>query len=1172
MRKFIRASAFVSEILMKFKLSICCAAALVCSALLMLPSEVRSQVVKIKFPLVRYDTLFNNGVFQRLRIDTLWFGIHNNANFCLFDTLTGFNTRWLPAELDTIIEFDAPPDCICGDFKLRRPRAVSDACYPSTGAFIDIRSFRDTTQRDTIGITNTDELTVVGDYINRHPFLKWPSVLSSYFDSAIIINRLNVVTPLIFVNMLKDSTYLHPNDGGFASQVENMVLLLIGPKNPPPPPPVVPLTFPPNGAVDQPLSLTLTWATIPQAAFYRIQVARDSNFSSLIANDSLGPAVTSKALTGLKDATTYFWRVTGYTKFGFSPFQTPLFRFRTIVITVPPVLVAPPNNAQNVILNPSLRWKTITAATLYHVQLSTDTNFAPSAIIVNDSTLTDTFKVVSVQNCVKYFWRARAKYPAAWSLFSAPFKFRAALATPATPTLLSPPNGTLDMILSPTLTWQGDVCTDLTRVQVTTDTTSSLYAFNSKVAGTSVQVGPLLPDQDYFWRARAINTTDSSAPSGFFRFRTKLFPPDPPTLLLPANNDSTQPLPPSLIWAKTPNAATYTLQVSRDAGFAQRVFDDSTLTDTSRLINGLFNCTSYFWRVRAKNAVGSSAFATTRSFKTQKALPGVPLPTLPPNGQINVVESPLLTWTPSSSDDVCAQFYIVVLTKDTGGVPIRRDSISQTSLLVGPLSSQTKYFWNVTAGNLTHGKSTASPWSNFTTTIQTRPDPPLLRFPSNGQDGLPLSPTLRWDSVARASSYRLQVALDSLFTLLLVNDSTIIRSNTPARTVGPLPFNNRAYYWRVNAKNSAGTSVYSDTWSFRTLAPPAAPTLLLPVVGEVGVPVSPSFFWTIAERADSYRLQISRDSVFINGVVKDDSNITSTNWPLGVQLSGFTKYYWRVFGKNSVGYGDPSPLSWFVTERTGRPNWTMPISVCEAGPACDTVYFSITVGATYGIDVFMDEVELPPPAVGWFDLRFTDNRTLSVIGEGLRVNRHPFRAFTQIDTFKLRFQPGLGSYPMVVSWNRDSVAQVCDSMIAMDEYTGAIVHKNMKLFSSVATNLSSLLIVEYGAYPTVLGVKPPAVDLPQGFTLSQNYPNPFNPTTRLSFSTQKSAAIRIAVYDVLGREISVLADRTFAPGLYYTEWDATQMPSGVYYVRMLATALSGNGPAFTAARKIIMMK
>jgi hypothetical protein len=77
-----------------------------------------------------------------------------------------------------------------------------------------------------------------------------------------------------------------------------------------------------------------------------------------------------------------------------------------------------------------------------------------------------------------------------------------------------------------------------------------------------------------------------------------------------------------------------------------------------------------------------------------------------------------------------------------------------------------------------------------------------------------------------------------------------------------------------------------------------------------------------------------------------------------------------------------------------------------------------------------------------------------------------------------------------------------------------------------------------------------STDLPEGYALGQNYPNPFNPVTTIQFALPESGNVRLAVYDVLGREVAVLVDRTMESGSHGVQFDAQDLNSGTYIYRM----------------------
>ena len=64
--------------------------------------------------------------------------------------------------------------------------------------------------------------------------------------------------------------------------------------------------------------------------------------------------------------------------------------------------------------------------------------------------------------------------------------------------------------------------------------------------------------------------------------------------------------------------------------------------------------------------------------------------------------------------------------------------------------------------------------------------------------------------------------------------------------------------------------------------------------------------------------------------------------------------------------------------------------------------------------------------------------------------------------------------------------------------------------------------------------------------LEQNYPNPFNPNTRIQYSVSRNEYVVLKVYDVLGNEIETLVNEKKAPGIYKIDWNAANMPSGIY--------------------------
>ncbi len=141
--------------------------------------------------------------------------------------------------------------------------------------------------------------------------------------------------------------------------------------------------------------------------------------------------------------------------------------------------------------------------------------------------------------------------------------------------------------------------------------------------------------------------------------------------------------------------------------------------------------------------------------------------------------------------------------------------------------------------------------------------------------------------------------------------------------------------------------------------------------------------------------------------------------------------------------------------------------------------------------------------------------------------------------------------------------------------TDVFLRTNPFILPSLKKGTNKLLInnnsksyIELPLINFVIGIKQISSEIPENFSLSQNYPNPFNPVTKIKFTipaTGKNNYVKIAVYDVSGKLVSILADDNFAAGTYETEFNGKNLASGVYFYRMI------NGD-FSEVRKMILIK
>ena len=104
-----------------------------------------------------------------------------------------------------------------------------------------------------------------------------------------------------------------------------------------------------------------------------------------------------------------------------------------------------------------------------------------------------------------------------------------------------------------------------------------------------------------------------------------------------------------------------------------------------------------------------------------------------------------------------------------------------------------------------------------------------------------------------------------------------------------------------------------------------------------------------------------------------------------------------------------------------------------------------------------------------------------------------------------------------------------------------------------------------------IGIEPISAEIPQKFELVQNYPNPFNPVTKIRFHIPLSRGVSagrgvlLKIYDVLVKEIAVLVNENLKPGIYEIDWNAENIPSGVYFYSLITNE-------FTQTKKMVVVK
>jgi hypothetical protein len=209
-------------------------------------------------------------------------------------------------------------------------------------------------------------------------------------------------------------------------------------------------------------------------------------------------------------------------------------------------------------------------------------------------------------------------YIAAYLANGVKYIFAPSIPPPAAPNLITPTNGASNLSLTPTLDWS-DVSGATYSVQVSLSGSFGSTVVNQSGLGSStysIPAGVLSNGTTYYWRANATTSSGISQWSSVYSFSTLAGPPVAPTLLAPSNGATGQSLTPALDWNDI-SGATYTIQLSANAGFSSTIVNQSGLNTSNFNITTPLNYgTPYYWRVNATTANGTSAWSTVFSFTT----------------------------------------------------------------------------------------------------------------------------------------------------------------------------------------------------------------------------------------------------------------------------------------------------------------------------------------------------------------------------------------------------------------------------------------------------------------------------------------------------------------------------------------------------------------------------
>ena len=330
---------------------------------------------------------------------------------------------------------------------------------------------------------------------------------------------------------------------------------------------------------------------------------------------------------------------------------------------------------------------------------------------------------------------------------------------------------------------------------------------------------------------------------------------------------------PVLTWNAVPGATSYKVYRATSKSGTYSLL--GTVTTTSYTNTGAKEGTTYYYKVKAANGAGESAYSNVVSGKVvvtpKPAAPVVKIGNSASSGK------PMLTWNAVSG----ATSYKVYRATSQNGTYSLLGTVTATSYTNTGAKAGMTYYYKVKAVNSVGESAYSNIVSGKVKSVTPKPAAPVVKIGHSASSGKPM---LTWNAVSGATSYKVYRATSQNGTYSLLGTvTTTSYINTGAK-------DGVTYYYKVKAVNSAGESAFSNVVSGKT-------TVTTLTMGHSASSGKPQLTWKAVSGAASYRVYRATTKNGAYSVINTTKALTYTN--TGAALG--TTYYYKVEALNASG-------------------------------------------------------------------------------------------------------------------------------------------------------------------------------------------------------------------------------------------------------------------------------
>ncbi len=956
-------------------------------------------------------------------------------------------------------------------------------------------------------------------------------------------------------------------------------------------------------------SFSANWNASVGVTGYYLDVATDNGFTSFVAtfNNKDVSNVTTYSVSGLSGGNTYYYRVKAYNGSGASVNSGTI---TTITLPSSPVATAASAFAETSF---SANWNSVTGATGYRLDISTDSGFGAGSFVTNfndkDVSGVTTYSITGLTGGTSYFYRVRAYNVNGTSANSNSIT---ALTIPIVPTATA---ATLVVETSFSANWNS--VTGATKYYLDVSTSSG-FGVGTFVAGyqdldvsnvTTYSITSLTANTNYYYRVRAYNPSGTSGSSNTITILT--------APLAPVASASTSSAETSFNanWNSSAGASGYILDVSTDVGFGAGTFEtDYENKDVGNVttfsVTGITSGTTHYFRVRAYNGIGISS-----SSGSIKVL-GVPHA----NGATAVA---ITSFTANWDAVPGVTGYRLDVSTDIGfgaGSIVagyqNKDVGNVTVYSVSGLIPDHGYYFRVRSYDLIENSGNSN-------VIIVKNVPPVLSDLEGNMmqyvEGEGLGKITDNITVLDFDNANLENAVVQISNNYKNNEDKLIFTNANGISgnwnslTGTLTLSGSSAL--ANYENALRSVSYSNSSN----NPDVSVRTITFYVND-GINNSNSLSRDVSIRSVNTPPQIS--GIETNSIlykikqssyaVTDSILVTDVDNNYGesavVSISGNYK-----LGEDSLIYKGGGDIKGVWDAGTGSLILNGHSSIGNYAWALRNVFYinnSIipnavqrTISITYddGIDksnILFRSIDIAagniPPEISQIEqsqLKYTQTSLPMTVSDSLVISDSDDMYLQSIE---VRIEDGFISGEDVLVYdcpfsikglyNWGTGVLSLSGKAAVKTYENilrSVKYKNVKgmgstqstkkiIFSAMdgveKSNSAARLIFVEG---NITDVREINNGIPKTFALFQNYPNPFNPTSVIRFAVPKQSRVLIIIYDPLGREIEKLVDEEKSPGYYEVTFKAESVRGGLTSGLYIYTLRAGD---YSQSKKMLLIK